>query len=135
MSYYNNETKHIFIEIINEGFADIRLTDISINGDNRPQAANLGLSFTGRLVLGGIEDDPKSQFVSIDEVPISRKLSMDEIEQLINEENNNIPIHYGIQIINDEDIEDITIKYKYMGITKTIKSKFMCKFPQLDCAT
>lgn len=120
-SDYNFEDK-VIMELKNEGKSKIRLTDVLVN-DTKPVDAKLIISYTGRLVLAGIENEPYAKFLEIHEQPIKSDLSSDQALRIIREGEHTTPISYGIQVVNDEEIRSVTIKYKYYGITK--KAKFV----------
>lgn len=78
------------------------------------------MSYTGQIVSAGIEENPQARIIGIDEGFIHPKLSENELRDLINNNTQQLPLHYGVLIINKEDIESIRIKYKYFGISKTL---------------
>lgn len=48
----------LFLEIVNEGDFDISIRDVKVNGKSKPQQADLGISYRGRIVSAGIESYP-----------------------------------------------------------------------------
>ncbi|GAA0134915.1 hypothetical protein YSY43_17550 [Paenibacillus sp. YSY-4.3] len=118
-SNYNNEQKRIYLSLVNNGSTKIKIEKVTVNNEKQPEQLNLVMSYTGQLVSAGIEDDTQARFVGIDEGFIHPKLSENELKELINHNEKGLPLHYGVLIINKEDIESISIKYKYLGISKT----------------
>ncbi len=112
--YYNLKDEKIYIELDNQGWFDIHLKEVLIN-NKKPSDVKLVISYTGQLVSAGIEDDPLTKSVNIDSAPIHPKLAVEEVTEAIKTQTT--PINYGIGINNEEEIESIIIKYKYLGFT------------------
>lgn len=72
------------------------------------------ISYSGHLVGGGIDFVNSVKFLEVNEEPISPSNSPQEINQTT--QTSNSPIHYGIRLLNDEDVETVKIKYRYWGI-------------------
>lgn len=111
-SEYNLGRKKVDISLMNKGNRNITIQEVQVNGQS-PQKAQLVISYTEHLVAGGIDFDPKAKFLEINEQPIHPELSPAKRQQALH--SSIIPIHYGIRIFNDEDIESVKIKYKYWG--------------------
>lgn len=94
------------------------MIEVRINENEKPIYSNLGISYTGRMVSGDIEDDNLTTFVELISEPIKPRLSAEEMSELIVNENRTIPIHYGVQIKNNNNVKTVYIKYKYFGVTK-----------------
>ncbi|GIP56726.1 hypothetical protein MKX50_10055 [Paenibacillus sp. FSL W8-0186] len=72
------------------------------------------ISYSGHLVGGGIDFENSVKFLEVNEEPISPSNSPQEINQTT--QTSNSPIHYGVRLLNDEDVETVKIKYRYWGI-------------------
>ncbi|RAR42850.1 hypothetical protein [Paenibacillus sp. MDMC362] len=115
---FTDENTMIF-EVINNGFADVKLLDVRVNTGMRPAKAELGISYTLHLVGGsGLDEDPDIEFVDIWEVPLKPELLPDEKRAALNQ-GSRIPLNYGVRLYNDEPITQIEVKYRYFGITFT----------------
>lgn len=75
----------------------------------------LVISYTQQLVAGGIDLNPWTKFLQINEEPIYPELLPMEIKEL--DHSYSTPINYGLRIYNESDIETIKINYKYLGIS------------------
>lgn len=114
---FADENTMIF-EVMNKGFADVKLLDVRVNDGMKPEA-ELGVSYSLHLVGGeGLDEDPDIQFVDIREVPLKPELMPDEKRAALNQ-GTRIPLNYGVRLYNDEPITQIEVKYKYGGITFT----------------
>ncbi len=111
-SEYNNAKKQVDISIINNGQYDIIIQEVLVN-NKAPMKAQLVISYSAHLVAGGIDDDPLAKFININEAPIHPQLSPKEFQEAV--KTLTTPINYGIRIQNEEDIEVVKIKYKYLG--------------------
>lgn len=115
---FTDENTMIF-EVINNGFADVKLLDVRVNTGMKPAKAELGISYTLHLVGGsGLDEDPDIEFVDIWEVPLKPELLPDEKRAALNQ-GSRIPLNYGVRLYNDEPITQIEVKYRYWGITFT----------------
>lgn len=114
----NTENKTIYLEITNESRSALKLMEVKVNDDMKPSNVKLGISYNGRMVTAGFEDEKRAKLVGINEELIHPELLSDQALAFMQDEDNQIPIHYGIRIINNEAIQNVTIKYKYYGITK-----------------
>ena len=112
--YSNSEDKKIYIELDNNGWFDIHLKEVLVN-NKKPSEIKLVISYTGQMVSAGIEGDPLTKSINIGAAPIHPKLTVEEVEEAI--KTKTTPIDYGIGINNEEVIENIMIKYKYLGFT------------------
>ncbi|UVI32891.1 hypothetical protein [Paenibacillus spongiae] len=115
---YDNERKKLLLSVVNEGKGSLHLKKVQVNGSAEPQQAELGMSYSMQLVLGGIEGSPQAAFVGLDEEPITPARKAKDVRDIIDSKMAK-PIHYGIRIVNDTNMNDVTITYRYFGITKT----------------
>ncbi|MBD7969297.1 hypothetical protein [Paenibacillus gallinarum] len=114
----NDEHTTIYFEITNEGRSALKLMEVKVNDNLEPSHVELGISYNGRLVTAGFENEKRTKLVGINEELIHPELLRDQTLALIQDDENQIPIHYGIRIINNKTIQNVTIKYKYYGMTK-----------------
>ncbi|WP_028609090.1 hypothetical protein [Paenibacillus harenae] len=112
-SEYNNERKQVDISLVNKGQYDIFIQEVLVN-NQLPSKTQLVISYTGQLVAGGIDDDPLAKFIHINDAPIHPRLTPKELQEAV--KTHSTPIHYGIRIINEDDIEVVKIKYRHMGV-------------------
>lgn len=121
LTEYNHERKKIDIALTNNGFAKIQLLKVQVN--DRPSQADVQLvaSYDSQLVAGGIDRSENAKFLDIHEMPILPHLSNEEMKRAMDTKDR--PINYGIRITSENRIENVEIKYRYFGITKTKKIK------------
>ncbi|WP_042166474.1 hypothetical protein [Paenibacillus gorillae] len=116
------DSQTLIIGLVNHGFLDIKLTEVAVNGKWRPaQDVQLIVSYTLHSVAGsGLNEDPNIKFVAMDAMKIHPKLSVEEVQKY--KGRTDTPIGYGIRIKSEDKIEQITIRYNYMGLpfTKTM---------------
>lgn len=110
-SEYDGKRK-LDISLINAGNHDIVISEVTVNG-RAPEKAQLVISYSGHLVGSGIDFENSVKFLEVNEEPISPTNSPQEINQTT--QTSNSPIHYGIRLLNDEDVETVKIKYRYWG--------------------
>jgi len=120
-STYDYEDK-VILELNNEGHSNIKIIEVLVNDNTKPEDVKLVVSYTGRLVSAGIESEPYAKFIKINEEPIKPELSGEQVKEILQTKEYKIPLHYGIQIVNNIEIRNVTVKYKYYGMTK--KARF-----------
>lgn len=109
--------KTVILEIINRGIFNVDLVDVLVNDNYDLETVELGVSYTQHLVLGsGLDEDPDIKFVEINKVKIGPELSPNDIKYIITE-NSGTPIDYGIRIISNQQINEVMVTYKYIGLT------------------
>ncbi|CAM4448661.1 hypothetical protein [Paenibacillus tarimensis] len=118
-SNVDKEQKQIYVSLVNEGWADINIEEVAVNSKAPATNAHFVMSYTGQLVSGGIEDSSQAQFIGIDEGIIPPQLSDAEVRQILRDNEGRIPLHYGVRIVNDENIHTVHIQYRYLGISRT----------------
>lgn len=111
---YNNLENRVDIMLVNEGRHNIYIQEVLVN-QKVPEKAQLVISYTGQMVAGGIDDEPLAKFLNINEEPIHPKLTPEEFRAAVLTKTT--PINYGIRIKNEEDIQVVRVKYRYMGFT------------------
>lgn len=118
----------LILEVINKGISNVELIDVFVNDNKNPVKVELGVSYTGHLVVGsGLDEDPNIKFLEINKEKISPDLSPEEKELAIKKKES--PIHFGIRIYENDPIDEVTVKYKYFGWTYT-KSFIVVKWPE-----
>lgn len=109
----------MFIELWNESRSNLKLRKVTVNGGWEPKHVEQVISHTGRLVTTGVEEYP-SDFLPIDGEMIRPSLDDDNIKELLSSnDEQNIPIHYGLYLIHDVNIESVEVTYSYFGLPKT----------------
>lgn len=122
-SYQIGQERGVVLQISNEGYGNIKLLSVEVNGQTPPTPVSLGIAYdTGQFVQVLPDPHPHIRFMDLQASPIYPKPSPEEMKEALNKQENT-PIHYGIRIIYDEEqpIRSVTIRYKYLGFTKTAK--------------
>ncbi len=111
------------LRITNEGWSDIEIEEVIVNGRHTPRSIDLGIGYSS-LHVGLDTEDEFVKFVPLDTEKIQPKLSYDmlqeQIQMLVHENykmSELLPTNYGIRIVNDIKIDSVTIKYKFLGFT------------------
>lgn len=114
---FENSGKTLILEIINKGIFNVDLVDVLVNDNYDLEKVELGVSYSQHLVLGsGLDEDPDIEFVEINKVRVVPDLRPIEKKDLITEKPGT-PIDYGIRIISNQQINEVMVTYKYMGLT------------------
>lgn len=105
----------------NNGFGKIRLKEVLINSNEKPDKVELGVGRSNYMVmvthaLGNIDEHEDISFHEIGKHPIkpvsavqSEEMDSDTIKQ------------YGIAVTHDERINNLVVKYCYLGIPFELK--------------
>jgi hypothetical protein len=110
-SYSDDKMKRI-VEIVNSGFANIKIKSVLING-NKAQKVDLGASKTEHLVAGaGIEEDPNITFHNINDLEVQPVVERDKLSL----KGKDLIKHYGLRVYGNEVPKKVMIKYNYLGI-------------------
>ncbi|SDP81679.1 hypothetical protein [Halobacillus aidingensis] len=118
--YQDNETKRV-VEIVNSGFADIKLKNVLVNG-NKAENVELGASRTNHMVAGGgLDEDRYITFHKINELEVQPELPLEELRGLYEKDDRQIIKHYGLAVIGNEVPEKINIKYTYLYIPYSLE--------------
>lgn len=115
-----NEQGYV-LELVNTGAFKIELLDVKVNGEKPPGPVYLGIAFDiNTFVSVSSNQDPNMAFMNIRDYPINPSLTGIEIQEALKKKNHT-PIHYGLKIVNNdnESVKSVTIRYKYLGLTKT----------------
>ncbi|PZD97452.1 hypothetical protein DNH61_02450 [Paenibacillus sambharensis] len=118
-SNVDKEQTQVYLSLVNEGWGNIKIEEVAVNSKAPATNANFVMSYTGQLVSAGIEDSSQAQFIGIDEGIIPPQLSDAEVRQILRDNEGRIPLHYGVRIVNDENIHTVHIQYRYLGISRT----------------
>lgn len=86
-----------------------------VNG-KKAENVELGVSRTGQMVWGTISDEDQITFHNISEFDVKPKLTPEEKTRIIEKNDRQTIIHYGLRVTGNEPPEVITIKYTYLGI-------------------
>jgi hypothetical protein len=98
----------------NNGFGKIRLKEVLINSNEEPNRVELGVGRSNHMVMvthavGNMGEG--ISFHEIGEYPI-KPLSMVRSEEV----DSDTIKHYGIAVSHDEKINNLVVKYSYLGI-------------------
>lgn len=112
------------IEVVNRGRTAIDIESVTVNGKRKPDLAQLGITYdSGHLVqYMGDQTDPATKFMNLHDASIFPQLSDEKIQALLASKPNSnkpTPVHYGIIVRYDQEpLQDVTIRYTYLGFTK-----------------
>ncbi|MFJ7684583.1 hypothetical protein [Peribacillus butanolivorans] len=102
------EQKVVVITLGNDGFQDIELLDIRINGAEKPEIAKVQVDESGKgFVLSDTFMDEGYIFKDYDTVKIETGTAIKDVES---------QSKYGLSVKDDVEINSVTILYKYLGI-------------------
>ncbi|WP_027084420.1 hypothetical protein [Cohnella panacarvi] len=111
---WNDQRTKVTLDLVNNGKFNIKMVEISVNGKD-PTTAQLVLIYSGQLASSAlIQEDPMAKFIDIDKGTIHPKLRAKQVQKALLEGTK--PIHYGLDLMNNEKITEITVRYKYLGI-------------------
>ncbi|REK75090.1 hypothetical protein [Paenibacillus paeoniae] len=123
--YQNPDSKIKFytMMIVNKSNSTIDIQRVTVNGEKIPDNVQLGITFdSGRLVQYlGDETYPATKMMNLHDASILPQLPVQEIGAIIaSEVKKHTPIHYGIVVRYDQEaIQEMTIRFTYLGFTKT----------------
>jgi hypothetical protein len=118
--YPDDETKRV-VEIENSGFANIKLKNVLVNGNNA-ENVELGASRTNHMVAGGgLDEDPYITFHKINKLEVQPKLPSQEQKELYEKESRQTIKHYALRAFGVEAPEKINIKYTYLFIPYSLE--------------
>ena len=117
-----NDKEDLYVIVANAeniGIGKIRLKEVLINADEKPEKVELGVGRSNQLVmvtqaLGNIDKDEEISFHRISEFPIKPVVLSDEIDS-------ETIRHYGIAISHNDKINKLVINYSYFGIPLELK--------------
>lgn len=98
----------------NKGFANIRIKDVIVNSNEKPNRLELGIGRSNYMVLvSEVFGDTNEgiSFHKIDEYPIKPLVKTQSEEA-----DSNTIKHYGIAVFHDEKIDNLIVKYSFLGI-------------------
>jgi hypothetical protein len=98
----------------NKGFSNIRLKEVIVNSNEKPNRIELGVGRSNYMVmvthaLGNMGEG--ISFHEKGEYPI-KPLSTVQSEEVVSDTIK----HYGIAVFHDEKINNLVVKYSYLGI-------------------
>lgn len=110
------------IELVNEGYGNIDILDVKINGEDASDLVQLGITYdSGQMVQILPDPHPEIKFMNINASAIFPKLTQKEFYAAL-EKKVHTPMQYGLRIFNkNKPINSVTIRYKYLGFIKTKK--------------
>ncbi|KJS18971.1 MAG: hypothetical protein VR72_21070 [Clostridiaceae bacterium BRH_c20a] len=105
----------VIIELVNQGFSDITISEIMVNGNNTlPSNVKIAVGRNKPVNASGFHEDALISFHNLNDFNISPKSKLLSFEE--NREIKEIN-HYGIRIQHETKIDNVTIYYKYFGIS------------------
>ncbi|MFA9558256.1 hypothetical protein ACERII_13190 [Evansella sp. AB-rgal1] len=115
--YSKDGIEQTVYDFSNNGFMDITLKEVTVNGKKEPKNVALGVSYD---TLQGVQvgtDNPNILFMKLDEEKIQRKITSNQALEVINK-NEGTPLSYGILVeYYEEPIESLTVTYMYFGLS------------------
>lgn len=109
----NNES--VVLELVNDGFLDARIVDVTVNDDETPTEAQLQIIDAGQEFSitddYTIEEAQGYDLTNIDEVAINPDTSSEEEIVSAGDE------MYAVSVIHSEEIYNVHIEYKYLWMT------------------
>ncbi|WP_175986977.1 hypothetical protein [Bacillus sp. Marseille-Q1617] len=111
----------VTVELENQGIYKVKLTEVLINGGDRPREVELGVSRSNALIgLFAVKDEIEGiSFNNIHEYEIEPKLSREEVIQLDELDNRSTIRHYGLALDHCKKIDSVMVKYTYLGFPFT----------------
>ncbi|KGX87120.1 hypothetical protein N783_10460 [Pontibacillus marinus BH030004 = DSM 16465] len=118
--YADYETKRV-VEIENNGFANLKLKDVLVNGF-KAEKVELGVSRSNHMIAGGgLDEDRYITFHKLSELEIQPVLPLDEQRKLYQKGDKKIIKHYGLRVFGNEVPKTLNIKYTYLGIPYSLE--------------
>lgn len=118
--YADDETKRV-VEIENNGFANLKLKHVLVNGF-KSEKVELGVSRSNHMVAGGgLDEDPYLTFHKLNELEIQPMLPLEEKRRLYQKGDKKIIKHYGLRVFGNEAPKTLHIKYSYLGIPYSLE--------------
>jgi hypothetical protein len=107
----------VVVELQNEGFHKLKLTEVMVNGGDRPSKVELGISRTNAVIgMFALEKEIEGiSFHDIHEYDIETGYSREEAIQLEEQDNRSAIRHYGLALEHFQKIDSVTVKYTYFG--------------------
>ncbi|OME86284.1 hypothetical protein BK120_10030 [Paenibacillus sp. FSL A5-0031] len=117
---HDGKVEEYVVELSNEGFQKIDIKKVSVNGEDRSDDVQLGISYDSTHMVQVLPSlDPATQFMELSASSIYPALSRGEIQAAL-ERKEHTPMQYGLRIrYEHQPIQNVTITYKYLGFTKT----------------
>jgi hypothetical protein len=121
-NYQDGKQKEYVIELSNEGYGKIDILSVNINGDDKPDKVQLGVTYdSGHMVQVLSFPVPAIVFMDLKASSIFPELTEEEFNAAM-EKKVHTPMEYGLRIrYEKKSIQSVTIKYKYLGFTKVKK--------------
>jgi hypothetical protein len=115
----------VTVELQNEGIHKLKLTEVMVNGGERPSKVELGVSRTNAVIgMFALEREIEGiSFHDIHEYDIETMYSRVETIQLEEQGNRSTIRHYGLALEHCKKIDSVIVKYTYFGFpfTKVIE--------------
>jgi len=110
------------LEVVNEGLVGISIKEVLVNGYEKPERVELGVSRSLHMVDGS--DDPDITYHDLNAFLIKPEPSLEERDKIQSQQQQSGKkehiFHYGVRVYPIKPLETITIKYSYLGIPLSI---------------
>lgn len=110
------------LEVVNEGLVPISLNEVLVNGNEKPERVELGVSKHLHMVDGS--DHPDITYHDLNAFLIKPEHPLEERKRIWSQQQQSGKkehiFHYGVRVYPIKPIETITIKYWYLGIPLSI---------------
>ncbi|SFP35489.1 hypothetical protein [Salibacterium halotolerans] len=122
-----NNYNAVVIAIGNKGFSDVHIDDVSVNGNEEPSNVKIQVSnpSKGFIVTDTFNQEAEDfNLHELDNVAIKTNTSPVKLREKVN---NDTAVtddkSYGMSVVHDKQIENVTITYSYLGISfdKTVR--------------
>ncbi|MFK9092708.1 hypothetical protein [Bacillus salipaludis] len=121
-----DENHIVLVGVGNKGFKDIKITEVLINQNKQPQKLKVQVSNSLKGFMIGDPFDARAQeygATDLESVTIQPKTSPQlQLDKVNNGTATEKDVIYGITIAQDQPIQTVIIKYRYLGLSfvKTI---------------
>ncbi|MGY4691053.1 hypothetical protein [Salibacterium sp. K-3] len=122
-----NNYNAVLLVIGNKGFSDVHIDDVSVNGDEKPSKVKMQFSNPSKgFIVTDTFNQEAEDFNLHDIENVAIKTNTSPVKQREKADNDTAATddkRYGISVVHDNQIENVTITYSYLGIPleKTVK--------------
>ncbi|WP_227939943.1 hypothetical protein [Alkalihalobacillus deserti] len=124
-----NDYNAVVVEIGNKGFAEVKVDNVLVNGNEEPLNLKMQVSnpLKGFIITDTFDEEAKEYGIhDIENVTIKPNTSPSaQLEKVNNGTATTDDKSYGISVIHNKEIETVNIKYSFLGISfdKTVTVK------------
>ncbi|MFD2706827.1 hypothetical protein [Salibacterium lacus] len=122
-----NNYHALVIAIGNKGFSDLHINDVSVNGNEEPSNVKVQVSnpLKGFIVKDTFNQEAEEFNIhDVENVTIKTNTSPAEQREKVNNDTTSTDDKsYGMSVVHNKEIENVTITYNYLGISfdKTLR--------------